>query len=108
MPRSAPSAASLNTALTSSTVVSRATVAVRSVADPGGTRPAQVAVRTVLKVLIGRVGVDRRHQAALDAERVVEDLRHRREAVGGAGRVGNDRVPGRVVVAVIDPEDDGE
>ena len=40
--------------------------------------------------LVVGVGVDRRHQALLDAEGVVEDLGERGEAVGGAGGVGDD------------------
>jgi hypothetical protein len=36
--------------------------------------------------------VDRRHQAALDADRLVQHLGHRREAVRGARRVGDDVV----------------
>ena len=43
------------------------------------------------------VGVDRRHQAVLDADRVVEHLRDRRQAVGRAGGVGDDVVLVRVV-----------
>ena len=46
----------------------------------------------VEQVLVVRVGVDRRHQALLDAERVVEHLDHRHEAVRRAGRVGDDHV----------------
>ena len=54
--------------------------------DRGGARAAQVLVRAVLEVLVGRVGVDRRHQAVLDADRLVDDLRERREAVRRARR----------------------
>ena len=42
--------------------------------DRGGAGAAQVLVRRVLQALVGRVGVDRRHQAVLDAERVVRTL----------------------------------
>jgi hypothetical protein len=69
---------------------------------------AQVLVRAVLQVLVLRVGVDGGHQTLLDGEGVVQDLGHRRQAVGGAGGVGDDRVLGRVVVAVVDAHDDGE
>jgi hypothetical protein len=48
------------------------------------------------------------HESALDAEGVLEDLGQRAEAVGGAGGVGDDVVVRRVVVAVVDAEDDGE
>ena len=53
-------------------------------------------------LLRGGGGVDRRHEAALDAERVVEDLGDRRKAVRGAGSVGDDvlAVVGLVVDAV--------
>ncbi len=58
--------------------------------------------RAVDRLLRRRGGVDRRHQAALDAEVVVEDLRDRREAVRRAGGVGDDVLAGvgRVVDAV--------
>ncbi len=65
--------------------------------DRGGAGPAQVLVGHVLQPLVGRVGVDRRHQAMADADRVVEHLRDRRQAVGRAGGVG-DHVVGRAVV----------
>ena len=61
----------------------------------------------VLQVLVLRVGVDGRHQAALDAERLVQHLRHRREAVGRARRVGDDRLRA-VVQRLVDAEYDGE
>jgi len=60
---------------------------------------AQVLVRAVLQVLVGGVGVDGGHQAALDAERVVEHLGQRGQAVGGAGGVADDRL--RAVVQVV-------
>ena len=63
---------------------------------------AQVLVRPVQQHLVAGVGVDRGHEAALDAERVVQHLHHRRHAVGGARRVGDHVVPLRVVVAVVD------
>ena len=58
--------------------------------------------RTVDGLLRRRGGVDRRHEAALDAEGVVEDLRDGREAVRRAGGVGDDVLTGvgRVVHAV--------
>ncbi len=43
----------------------------------GGAGTAEVVVRAVLQVLVGRVGVDGGHEAALDAELVVEDLGQR-------------------------------
>ena len=43
-----------------------------------------------------------------DADRLVHDLHHRREAVGGAGRRGDDGVAGRVVESVVHADDDVE
>ena len=71
-----------------------------------GTRPAQVLVRAVLQVLVLRVRVDRRHQATLDAELVVEHLGQRAEAVRGARRVRDDRVLRGVVARVVDAHHD--
>src|SRR6185312_3407851 len=73
----------------------------------GGAGPAQVLVRAVLQVLVGGVRVDRGHQATLDAEGVVEDLGQRRQAVGGAGGVADDRLRA-VVLLVVDAHDDGQ
>ena len=65
--------------------------------DGRGPGPAGVAVGAVDQVLVAGVGVDRVHEALLDAEGVVEHLDHRHEAVGGARGVGHDQVgaPGR-------------
>jgi hypothetical protein len=65
-------------------------------------------VRRVEEALITRVGVDRAHEALFDPEGVVEDLHHRREAVGGAGCVRNDVVFVRVVEIGVDPDAEGE
>ena len=67
-----------------------------------GRRPgaAQVFVGHVLEPLVGGVGVDRGHQAALDPDRLVQHLRHRSQAVGRAGGVGDDVVLFRVVGVV--------
>lgn len=59
-------------------------------------------MRAVLQVLLLRVGVDRRHEAVLDAGQVVEDLGEGREGVGRAGRVRDDRVQLRVVRVGVD------
>ena len=58
--------------------------------------------RTVNRLLGGGSGVDRGHEAALDAEGVVENLGDGREAVRRAGGVGDDVLTGvgRVVDAV--------
>jgi hypothetical protein len=47
-------------------------------------------------------------QPALDAEAVVQHLGHRREPIGGAGGIGDHLVLGRVVLAFVDAEDDGD
>ena len=59
-------------------------------------------MRTVDELLVAGVGVDRRHQALLDAERVVEHLDHRHEAVRRAAGVGDDLVDLRVERGVVD------
>ena len=58
----------------------------------GGPGAAQILVRQVEDVLIVGVGVNRGHETLLDAEGVVEHLGYRRQAVGGAGGVGDDVV----------------
>src|SRR5699024_10804458 len=68
---------------------------------------AEILVRAVLQCLVGGVGVHRGHQPALDTEVVVENLRQRCQAVGGAGRIRNDRLCA-VVLVVVDPQHDGE
>ena len=66
-------------------------------------------MREVDEPLVARVGVDRCHQPVPDADPLVQHLRHRRQAVRGAGRVRHDRVPVRVVdVVEVDPEHDGD
>src|SRR5215217_4558869 len=108
MPVKAPVSACERTAwLISSTLVSLPATIVRSTTEPVGTgariakpcslpwssgmtSPIAFAAREVLQPLAGGVGVDRRHQPALDADRVVEHLRDRRQAVRRARRVGDD------------------
>src|ERR1700734_4440301 len=58
--------------------------------------------------LIVGVAVDRGHDARGDPEGIVENLDDRREAVGGAGGVGDDVVLGRVIFAFVDAENDGD
>src|SRR5690606_10574978 len=62
--------------------------------DVDGRRPgpAQVLVRAVDQLLVTGVGVHRGHEPPLHAERVVEDLDHRDEAVRGARCVRHDVV----------------
>ena len=62
----------------------------------GGARAPHVLVRLVEDALVVGVGVDRRHEARLDADEVVQDLGDGREAVGRARGVRDD-----LVVAVI-------
>ena len=75
--------------------------------DGRGAGPAQVLVGAVDELLVAGVGVDRGHQALLDAERVVEHLDHRDEAVGGARGVRDDLVLGRVERVVVDADHEG-
>ena len=57
--------------------------------------------------LIAGIGVDRRHEALLDADRLVQHLGDRRQAIGRARGVGDDVVVlGQLVV--VDAVDDGE
>ncbi len=74
--------------------------------QPGGARAAQVAVRQVEDLLVVRVGVDRRHEAALDRPVVVDDLGGGGEAVRRAGGVRDDVVLRGVVDPFVDAEDD--
>src|SRR5512147_1990147 len=96
------SLAAFRAPLTSSSVVSRFGVKVRSIrltfgtgtrtAEPsslplssGSTSPtARIGVDLVEDLLVVGIGVDGRHQAALDADRVVQHLGDRCEAVGCA------------------------
>src|SRR5271166_287402 len=57
-----------------------------------GARAVEVLVQRVERRLIAGVGVDGRHEAVLDADRVVEHFRNRREAVRRAGGVRDDKV----------------
>ena len=63
-------------------------------AHGGGAGPAQVTVGQVKDALVVGVGVNGGHQATHDAELVVDNLGGRRQAVGGAGGVGDDMVLG--------------
>src|SRR5690606_27213225 len=55
-----------------------------------GPRAAKILVRSVDQLLIGRVRVDRGHEAPFDSKGVVKNLDHRGEAVRRAARIGND------------------
>src|SRR5207253_10232979 len=74
----------------------------------GGARAAEILVGQVEDALVVGVGVDGGHQAAPDAERLVQHLGDGGEAVGGARGVGDDGVPGRVVGAVVHAHADGQ
>ena len=69
-------------------------------------RPSQVLVRSVEQPLVTGVGMHRGHQAGLDPEAVVQDLRHRRQAVRGAGGVADHVVMRGVVSLPVHAEDD--
>ena len=62
-------------------------------------------MRQVEDPLVVGVGVDRVHEAALDPERLVDDLRDRGEAVRRAGGVRDEAVLGPKRL-VVDAEDD--
>jgi hypothetical protein len=64
-------------------------------------------VHGVERRLVAGIGVDRGHEAGVDADGVVQHLGDRRQAVGGAGGVGDDLVIlGQLVV--VDAVDDRE
>jgi hypothetical protein len=68
---------------------------------------ARVLVDLVEDLLVVGIGMDRRHQPALDADRVVEHLGEGRQAIGGAAGVGDDDVIlGQLVV--IDAKHHGQ
>ena len=64
----------------------------------------EVLVHGVQRRLVAGIGVDRGHHPLLDADGVVQHLGHRRQAVGGAGRVRDDEIVlgQRVVVHAVD------
>src|SRR5437879_2156402 len=70
-----------------------------------GARAAQVLVRQVEQLLIVGIGVDGGHGTAIDSEGFLENLGDGREAVRGAGSVGNDVVRGWIVGLVVHTED---
>ena len=65
-------------------------------------------MRGVEDDLVVGVAVDGGHDAGRDAEGVVQDLDDGGQAVRGAGGVGNDVVVRRVVLVVVDAEDEGD
>src|SRR5579862_2626459 len=69
---------------------------------------AQVLAGQVERALGIGVGVNGAHEAVLDAEVVQQHLDHGRQAVGGAGGVGDNVVLGGIVFVVVDAEDYGD
>ncbi len=61
----------------------------------------------ILKVLVHRVRVHGGHQAAVDAEAILQHLGHRGQAVGGAAGIGNDVVLLGIVLIVVDAQANG-
>ena len=65
--------------------------------------------RTIDGLLGSGVSVDGGHQAFGDAETFLQQhVDERREAVRGAGSIGDDVVDSRVVLVVVDADDDGD
>ena len=60
-----------------------------------------------MKPLVPGVGVDRRHETALDPESVVEDPGERGQGVRGARSVGEHVGCGDIQLTVVDPQDEG-
>ena len=101
-----PSSLPLSSGSTRPTALA-APVVVGIIDSAAARRAVEVLVQRVERRLVAGVGVDRRHEAVLDADGVVEHLGDRRQAIGGAGRVGDDEmVLGQLVV--VDAVDDGE
>jgi hypothetical protein len=73
--------------------------------ESAAARPAEILVRQVEELLVVRVGVDGRHPALLDAERLVEHLGERGQAVRRARRVGDDVMLGGIVRLFVDAQD---
>ena len=63
-------------------------------------------MREVQQVLVVRIRMDGRHPSLLDAEVLMNDLGQRRKTVRRARRVRNDLVLARIVLVVVDAEDD--
>src|SRR3990170_849851 len=74
--------------------------------QPGSASATRVLVRDVQDPLIVRVRVDRVHEATLDADEVVSDLHGWGQAVRRATRVADDVVGSRVVLLIVDAQDD--
>src|SRR3984885_12539559 len=128
MPLSCCSAARLIAVLISSLEVARLATNLKSITDTFGvgtriavpsSRPAssgstsptalaapvEVLMHLIERRLVIGVGMHRRHKAFVDADRVVQDLDHGSEAIGGARAVGDDGVR-LVELVVVDAVDD--
>src|SRR6266550_2325033 len=121
IPLSGPAEARLNAALTSSLVTSRFRFAVKSTTETVGTRRtglgrndvfgcgpsvARIARDGVEQPLAQSLRVNRREEAFLDSEFVIEDFGDRRQAVRRARRVRDDVVLLRIEFLLVDPEHD--
>ena len=78
----------------------------RNHAQSCGTGAAEILVRGVEDDLVVGVAVDCGHDAAGDAEGIVQNLDDGRKTVGGAARVRDDVVLRRVILVLVDAEDD--
>jgi len=76
----------------------------------GGTATFPIFLRwAVHGFLRGGVAMDGGHQTFFNAESFLQqDVNHRREAVRGAARIGDDVVLGGIVLLVVDAHDDGD
>ena len=60
------------------------------------------------QLLVVRVGMDRSHEAVLDAEIIQQHFCHRSQTIGRAGGVGDNVVHVWIVGLVVDTQDDGD
>ncbi len=79
----------------------------RNDVERGGACPIQILVHLIERWLIVGIGVHRRHETFVDADRVIENFDHRDETIGRARSVGHDCVRFRELV-VIDAVNDCE
>src|SRR5262249_24108635 len=72
----------------------------------GGPCAAQISVGNIKNHLVVGVGVNRGHGAANDFEGLMYNFSNRSQAVRGAGGVGNNVMSPRIIVLMIDPENE--
>src|SRR5579862_6843311 len=77
-------------------------------AERGGAGTAQVLVRKIQNDLVVGIGVDGGHAAGHNFEGIVHHFGNRRQAVGGAGGVGNNVVLGRIVNLLVHPQHESD